>query len=107
MWLESLVDVAETRLEVLASPPSWAKDTEVVLNRWQVAIELIADAAIDIEDDQELTEAERIETALLTLQANIERIGWSEDGLAITVPNLLTGEEAEIDIRNLPSSNHS
>ncbi len=73
---------------------------EEILFRWQQAIELVADATIDPEDD--LSEAERIETALLTFQANVESIGWDDEGLAFTVPNLFTGEEASIDLHELP-----
>lgn len=81
--------------------PDWTKDTEAITSRWQRAVEYVADAAIDPADI--LTEAERIEQGLLTLQANIEGIGWEEEGLSFVVPNIVTGEETLIDLRQMQS----
>lgn len=61
----------------------------------------MADVAIDPEDMQEMTPAEIVETALITLQTNIETMGWDTEGLVFTVPNMFTGEEATIDVREL------
>ncbi len=30
-------------------------------------------------------------------------MGWDGEGLAFTVPNMFTGEEAAIDLREMPS----
>ena len=40
--------------------------------------------------------------ALVTFKTNLDSLGWDEEGLAFTVPNVFTGEEARIDLRELP-----
>lgn len=97
LWLSGLSDLTRRRL---SEAGDLSMGGEEILFRWQQAIELVADTTIDPEDD--LSEAERIETALLTFQANVESIGWDDEGLAFAVPNMLTGEEASIDLRELP-----
>jgi hypothetical protein len=101
-WMDGLADMTQQACGGLTEVPDWTEDTEEVRYRWQRAIELVADAAIDPEDLPDLSEAEVIETALLTLQANIEGMGWDEEGLVFTVPNMFTGEEATIDLREPP-----
>jgi len=102
MWMDELITLTSAQLAELREPPGWAASAEATRHRWQRAIEQIAEVAIDPDDKVEMTEAEIVETALITLQANIEGIGWDEEGLAFTIPNLVTGEEAIIDLRELP-----
>jgi hypothetical protein len=61
--------------------PEWARDTEAITSRWQRAIELVADASIDLTD--ELTEAERVETGLLTLQNKHRKHGLGKRRVVI------------------------
>jgi hypothetical protein len=63
---------------------------------------VVADAAIDPETLEDLNEVEIVETALLTFQATIRARGWDEEGLVFIVPNILTEEEALVDLRDLP-----
>jgi hypothetical protein len=100
-WMGSLTAMTQQLCAESDTPPEWAGDTEAVTSRWKRTVELVADASIDPTD--ELTEAERIEAGLLTLQANIESMGWEEEGLSFIVPNLITGEEAVIDLREMQS----
>ncbi len=101
-WMQGLSDMTQQACRGLVETPGWAEDTDEVRYRWQRAIELVADAAIDPEDLPNLSESEVVETALLTLQANIEGIGWDEEGLVFTVPNMFTEGEARIDLREPP-----
>jgi hypothetical protein len=104
MWLGQLMGLTYRICQERGEVPLWAEDAgDEMLNRWQHAIELVADAAIDPEDMSGMSQAEIVETALLTLQANLESMGWDEEGLAFTVPNLFSGEEASIDLRDLPA----
>ncbi|HJQ08974.1 MAG TPA: hypothetical protein VJ836_05840 [Candidatus Saccharimonadales bacterium] len=103
LWIGQLIGTTYRAFHSRGEVPAWAEDLEgEMLHRWQQAIELVADAAIDPEDIGSMSQAEVVETALLTLQANLDGIGWDEEGLAFTVPNMFTGEEATIDLRNLP-----
>jgi hypothetical protein len=90
---------ALTQQRLRETDASESEDESITLQRWQRAVELVADATIDPEDLSTMTQAEIVETALLTLQANLESMGWDEEGLAFTVPNIFTGEEASIDLR--------
>lgn len=94
-WLEDLADLTLERLSEAEITKS------AVAKAWQVAIEQVADVVIDPEDLLEMTQSDILETALITLKLNLESIGWDEDGIIFTVPNMFTGEEATIDLRNL------
>ena len=100
-WIESLAGLTQQRCAESGTPPEWAGDAEAVTSRWQRAIELVADASIDPAD--ELTEAQRIETALQILNANLDGIGWEKEGLAFGVVHIITLEEAMIDLREIQS----
>ena len=95
-WISDLVDFSSQQIN-----KEFICSKEVVLTAWLKALELVADVAIDPEEASEMSEAEMVETALITLQTNIASIGWDHEGLAFTVPNMFTGEEATIDIRDL------
>ncbi len=100
MWIRGLTTGTQERL--LGSEIEWANSTESITTQWQRAIELVADIVIDPEEIPEMSQAEIIETALITMQANVEGIGWNDEYLAFTVPNMFSGEEATIDLRELP-----
>jgi hypothetical protein len=101
-WMRDLTDLTQQRLREIGATD--AEDERAIITLWQQAIELVADAAIDPEDLGGMSQAEIVETGLLTLQANLEGIGWDEEGLAFTVPNMFTGEEASVDLRQLPGT---
>lgn len=103
MWLSDLTDLSLGRMSEEGSTQTQSK--EAVLALWLRALEQVADVVIDPEEMGEMSQAEIIETALITLQANLESIGWDEEGLVFTVPNMFTGEEATIDLRELPNIN--
>lgn len=101
-WMEELGARTQQGCEQLENPPDWAQNPDEIRYRWQRAIEMIATATITPNDLSRLSQANVIETALLTLQANVEALGWNEDGLAFTIVDLLTGEDVVIDLRTLP-----
>lgn len=100
-WLNDLVDLSLQRIDEENADQTY--DQEAVLTAWLKALEQVADIAIDPDDMAGMTQAEIAETALITLQTNIESLGWDSEGLIFTVPNLFTGEEATIDLRELLS----
>jgi hypothetical protein len=102
IWLDDLVGLTQSAFGQTDSHPEWAADSEGVKRQWQRAVELIAEAAIEPGDIDELTEAQLVETALITLKENIGAMGWDEEGLAFTIPNIFTGEEVLIDLRSIP-----
>lgn len=102
MWLEDLSSTTREALHGAAEVPSWVEDAEQLRLRWQGALELIADAAIDPEDKADMSQPEIVETALLTLQANLESLDWEEEGLRFIIPNIFTSEPVIIDLRDLP-----
>lgn len=93
-WLSNLMEV--TRQVYVDSPesPPWVAHREALQSRWQRAIEIVAEGALEVEG---LTEAERIETGLLTIKESIESMGWEEEGVAF----LTVGSEPFIDLREL------
>jgi hypothetical protein len=72
---------------------------EELLEGWKRAIETIADVAMMPDDPEEMTEAETVELAIVTMRETIGTMGWEESGISLVVPNLETGEDVEIDIR--------
>lgn len=103
-WLDDLMDITLRRYQALGETPEWAQDTGNALRlRWQQAIEQVADIAIDPKESPDMSQADIVETALITLKENIDSIGWHEEGLAFTVPNMFTGETATIDLREMSS----
>ncbi len=102
-WLGELMGITLRRCHELGNVPDWAQDAgDALRTRWQRAIEQVADIAIDPEDLATMTQAEIVETALVTFKTNLDSLGWDEEGLAFTIPNMFTGEEARIDLRELP-----
>jgi hypothetical protein len=101
-WLSDLTALTSLSCQEAGNIPDWATHPLGIANRWQRAVEIVADAAIDPEDD--LTEAERIETALSIIEESVGSVGWEEVGLTFVVHNLLTGDEARIDLRELTSA---
>jgi hypothetical protein len=93
-----------TQRAMLDTGVDHASGQRAVLVAWQKAIELIAGIAVD--PDDELTEAEMVETALRTLEMNLTAggMGWDEEGLVFTIASLITGEEATIDLRDFLKS---
>lgn len=95
-WIGNLVEVTSRVCANASEAPLWAAHQEALQNRWQRAIEVVADGALEVDD---LIEAERIETGLLTIKESIESMGWEEEGLAF----LAVGSEPYIDLRELAS----
>lgn len=93
-WIGNLVEVTHQVYASASEAPLWATHQEALQNRWQRAIEVVADGALEVDG---LTEAERIETGLLTIKESIESMGWEEEGLAF----LTVGSEPFIDLREL------
>ena len=102
-WLRDLTDLSQEAL--LEHEVEWAHDKAAIAAVWQVALEQVADVAIDPEEIGDLTPSEVVETALLTLQANLDGMGWEEEGVIFIVPNIFTGEEARIDLREITAGN--
>lgn len=98
-WINDLVDFSSRQINENHTEQTYGQ--EAVLTAWLRALEQVADVAIDPEDIQEMSQADIVETALITLQTNIEAMGWDTEGLVFTVPNMFSGEEATIDIREL------
>jgi len=95
-WLAGLTELTQTRLAEVGIK----EDGQTVFGRWQRIIEQVAGIAIDPEEMSGMTEAAIVETALLTLQANIiDGDGWEIEGLVVAVANLLTGEATVFDLR--------
>lgn len=102
-WMIDLTNLTQRRVRETRAGVEWAKDRTAITTRWQQAVELIAGIVIDPEELSTMRQADIVETALVTLRTNIiEGIGWDNEGLAFTVPNMFTGEEASIDLRQLP-----
>lgn len=95
-WIGNLMDMTRQAYADPAESPSWVLHQEALQNRWQRAIEVVAEGALEADG---LTEAERIETGLLTIKESIESMGWEEEGLAF----LAVGSEPYIDLRELRS----
>lgn len=95
-WIDNLVELTQQMCANDPSAPEWAAQQESVKNRWQRAIEVVGEGALETDD---LTEAERIETGLLTIKENIESMGWETEGLAF----MTVGSEPYIDLRDLPT----
>ena len=73
---------------------------EELLEGWKHAIEAIADVAMMPENPEEMSEAETVELAIVTMRTTIETMGWERPGISLVVPNLETGEDFEVDIRD-------
>lgn len=97
-WLSGFTDLTSERIG-----EDRANSNEI-LAAWLEALEQVADITIDPEEMEAMTQAQIVETALVTLQTNLEAIGWDDEGIAFTVPNMFTGEEASIDLRGLLDS---
>lgn len=95
LWLHDLIGLTQRQI------PELALDDITTLRAWLKALEQVADVAIDPEEMENMTQAEIAETTLITLQTNIESIGWDEEGVVFTVPNMFTEEEATINLREL------
>jgi hypothetical protein len=66
------------------------------------AVETVANAVVKPEDLVDLTQDQIIEAGF-ALQLNIESIGWLEEGMSFTVPDMFLPdavEEANIDLRD-------
>src|SRR6185437_14928831 len=92
-WMNGLVELARLHPEVHDYP------LEMVRYAWQRAIEDVADKAMSEQDKFRFTESEILETALMTLHANVQAIGWLVDGVSFMVPDLKADSIAGIDIR--------
>lgn len=101
LWLNQLVTLTRDACAVLDESPLWVSNEDAILNRWQRAIELVAEVAILPESY--LDDSQRVETALLTVHANIESIQWELEGIRFVVPNMRTGGAETIDLLNLQS----
>lgn len=106
MWLEQMSDFTQQQLREVNDP--WAEDREEIHLRWQRAVELVAGMTMTPEDIRESTEAAIVETALITLQENIDGVGWYDEGLVFEVPNMYAVDESEqssadiiIDLRDM------
>jgi len=97
MWLEELVKLSTEKIQ---KKHQLEMEESLVHSLWQQAVEIVVDVAIMPEDKEGLTEAETIETALLTVKENIESIGWEEEGISFIVPNMETGEQMLITLGN-------
>lgn len=99
-WLQELTELTRLACVGAANSPAWAAAPEQIQRRWQRAIELIGEASIDPEDV--LTDAERLEAAILTLKELIkDPDDWEEDGLRFYIFSVYTGEESIIDLREV------
>lgn len=98
-WLNDLTELSQQQINEVGTSEKINEKTLLVA--WLKALEQVADIVIDPEEMERMTQAEIVETALLTLQTNLEVMGWDTEGLVFTVPNMLTGEEATIDVREL------
>lgn len=98
-WINDLIDLSSRKINKEHAKRPYGQ--EAILNAWLRALEQVADVAIDPEDVHDMSQADIVETALITLQTNIETMGWDTEGLVFTVPNMFSGEEATIDIREL------
>jgi hypothetical protein len=92
-WMSGLVELARLHPDIRAYP------LESVRYAWQRSIEAVAEKAIPEQDKFRYTESEIIETALMALHANVQAIGWLEEGVSFMVPDLKEGSVAGIDIR--------
>ncbi len=98
-WLSDLSDLSLQRLTEDSDKKRFTKET--ILRAWLRALEQVADVAIDPEDLENMSQAEIVETTLITLRTNLDSIGWDDEGVVFTIPNMFTEEEAMIDLRNL------
>lgn len=103
VWMAELVAQTQNRMRQVDANAAWAADPEEVLRRWQVAIELVADAAIDVQHQKKLTPVNIIKEALFAFKMNRSSMGWDDEGLAFSVRNLSTREIDRIDLRDLPA----
>jgi len=103
LWMAELVAQTQNRMGQVDENAAWAADPEEVLRRWQVAIELVAGAAIDIEHLKKLTSVNIVKEALIAFKMNRSSMGWDEKGLAFSVRNLSTFNIDRIDLRDLPA----
>lgn len=92
-WMSGLVELARLHPDVHRFP------LESVRYAWQRAIEEVADKAIPDQDIFRFTDSEIIETALMTLHANVQAAGWLTEGISFLVPDLKADSVAGIDIR--------
>ena len=102
--VSELVDLTVGTLGSIRTEGSPTFSEKQVLQGWLEVLERVADIAID--PDDELTEAERVETALITFRENVvgrSGPGWDELGLSFSVPNLFGIDEIDdlIDIREI------
>lgn len=93
-WLSDLTDLSRERLDKIVTE-------ETALLAWLRALEQVADIVIDPAQMTEMTQAEIVETALITLKFNLDHMGWDDEGLIFTVPNMFTEQEATIDLWDL------
>lgn len=100
LWFGQLVSITGEELSRKNSPV-WADSEAGIVNRWQRAIEIVADTSL--ENPEELTESQRIEAALRTITMNIEIIEWAERGIAFNFP--LRDSPESVDVKDAPLLN--
>lgn len=92
-WMSGLVELARVHPDIHDHP------LESVRYAWQRAVEDVADKALSEQDKFRFTEREIIVTALMTLHANVQAVGWLVEGVSFMVPDLKQDNVAGIDIR--------
>lgn len=96
-----LAEMSELTKNQIADQDIWWDDDEID-TRWQMAIEVTANASIPDEDLHGLTQDQIIETGMVALQLNVESHGWEEEGLQFVVPDMFfpdNPQQAHIDLR--------
>jgi hypothetical protein len=98
-WINDLADLTSQQINEEHTERTYNQGA--IVAAWLRAVEQVADVAIDPEDIKNMSQADIVETALITVQTNIGAMGWDMEGLVFTVPNMFSGEEATIDLREL------
>ena len=95
-WLDQLADMTRRKVPELSEAE--------IRYRWMLAIEITSDAALPDVLKSGMSQDRLLETGLLTLRENVLSMGWDEDGVAFTVPNLETGEPVKINLHSFGAS---
>lgn len=99
-WLDELSELTKSNI---SGENIWWENDEIE-TRWQMAVEVVANAAITPDDLSELSQDQIVEAGLIALKTNIEEgLGWEEEGLKFTVPDMFLSDspqEASVDLRD-------
>ena len=102
LWLADLTRLTQQAGREPGNAAPWMEESKAIANRWQRAIEVMADAVIAPDG---LTGAQSIRAAFAMFTYSINNsIEWGTKGLAFPVLSPLTGREVLIDLRELSSA---